>query len=320
MSSNNVFLTFKCDLLQRSTVYRILKQQEEEGHVNPKPIPGRNRSTTVEEDHNISEFIRRSGFNTAQQCLVELDLQISLPTIRRRWNNIGYHHQIPAEKELLTVQHKEQRMAFALDHIVWNNEWECTIFSDEKVFSTDESGRVTLWRTRGSRYAEENIHFRQRCGRITLGFWGCMSSHGPGPLARITPHMNSEEYINILSDVMMPYIAETFPGVPYVNFVQDNSGVHRARVVQDWLAAQPNLNTLNWPAKSPDLNVIENLWGIITQEWDPQIQRTREALAQYVVNKWEGLRARPALFQNLIESMPRRLNAVIENNGSATRY
>src|SRR5580765_5396605 len=211
-------------------------------------------------------------------------------------------------------------MAFALQHLGWNDEWMATIFSDEKVFSTDENGRVTLWRLRGTRYAEENVRFRQRSGRITLGFWGCMTSHGPGPLVRTTPHMNSEEYIQILSDVMLPYIAETFPGIPYVNFIQDNSGVHRARVVQDWLAAQPNLRTLNWPAKSPDMNVIENLWGIIVQEWDPQVQRTREALAQHVFNQWEGLRARPAIFQNLVASMPQRLNAVIKNQGNVTRF
>jgi len=195
-----------------------------------------------------------------------------------------------------------------------------TIFSDKKVFSKDEKRRVTLWRTKGTRYAEENVKFRQQSGRITLGFWGCMSLCGPGPLVRTTPHMNSEEYIQILSNVMLPYIAETFPRIPFVNFVQDNSGVHRARVVQNWLAAQCNLRTLNWPAKSPDMNVIENLWGIVVQEWDPRVQRTQEDLAQHVFNVWESLHARPALFENLVASMPQRLNAVIENQGSVTRF
>jgi len=254
------------------------------------------------------------------QVKAALRVNCSTRTIRRRWQRSGFSHHIPAQNEVLSAQHKEQRMAFALEHLAWRDEWMTTIFSDEKVFSTDENARVTLWRMRETRYAEENIRFRQRCGRITLGFWGCMTSHGPGPLVRTTPHMNSEEYIRILSDVMLPYIAETFPDVPYVNFVQDNSGVHRARVVQNWLAAQPNLRTLNWPAKSPDMNVIENLWGIIVQEWDPQVRRTREALAQHVFNQWEGLRARPELFQNLVASMPQRLNAVIENYGSATRF
>lgn len=254
------------------------------------------------------------------QIKIEQGLECSTRTIRRRLKENGYFHRIPAQKELLTEHHKEQRMGFALEHVEWNDEWTTTIFSDEKVFSTDENGKVTLWRTRGTRYAQENVRFRQRSGRITLGFWGCMSSRGPGPLVRTTPHMNSEEYINILSNVMMPYVAETFPGIPYVNFIQDNSGVHRSRIVRNWLAAQPNLRTLNWPAKSPDLNVIENLWGIVVQKWNPRIQRTREALAQHVLDQWEDLRARPELFQNLVASMPQRLNAVINNQGSVTRF
>lgn len=209
-------------------------------------------------------------------------------------------------------------MAFALEHLPWEEEWAITIFSDEKVFSTDENGRVTLWRTRGTRYAKENIRFRARCGRITLGFWGYMTSRGPGPLVPTTPHMNSVEYIHILSNVMLPYIAETFPDKPIVNFLQDNSGV--ARIVQDWLAQQPNLRTLDFPAKSPDLNVIENLWAAIIKEWDPQIRRTREALSQYVLDKWENLRARPELYNNLVYSMAQRLYNVIENNGGVTRF
>jgi len=97
---------------------------------------------------------------------------------------------------------------------------------------------------------------------------------------------------------MLPYITETFPSISYVNFIDDNSGVHRTRV-QDWLAAQPNIRTLDWPAKSPSLNVIENLWGII-QKWNSQVQWTCEALEQHVFNQWESLRARPAIFQNLV--------------------
>lgn len=291
-----------------------------EGHANPLPIPGRPRVLQEEDDNNIFETINGNGFQSSRQIVSDLNIDCSARTVQRRLREHGYYHHIPAQKETLTANHKEQRLAFALEHLGWQEEWMCTIFSDEKVFSTDESGRVTLWRTKGTRYAEENVYFRDRCGRITLGFWGCMTSLGPGPLVRTTAHMNSEEYIQILSDVMMPYFAETFPGIPYVNFVQDNSGVHRARIVQDWLAEQPNLRTLNWPAKSPDLNVIENVWGIMVQEWDSHIRRTREALEQYVLEKWEGLRARPAFFQNLVNSMPQRLNSVIENNGSVTRF
>lgn len=120
-------------------------------------------------------------------------MQCSLFTIRRRLRENGNCHHIPAQKELLREHHKEQRMAFALEHFNWNDEWMTTIFQDEKVLSTDENGKVTLWKMKGTRYAQENVRFRERSGRITLGFWGCISSHVSGPLVRITPHINSEE-------------------------------------------------------------------------------------------------------------------------------
>lgn len=306
--------------MQERTVRRIMTKFNTEGHVNPSPIPGRPKLLTEEENNLILNSIQQNGFQSTRQIISNLELNCCDKTVQRRLRDVGYYHHIPAQKEVLTVNHMEQRMAFALEHLRWEEEWMCTVFSDEKVFSTDENGRVTLWRTKGTRYAQENIRFRARCGRITLAFWGCMTSRGPGPLVQTTPHMDSEEYIHILSNEMMPYIAETFPDIPYVNFVQDNSGVHRARIVQNWLARQPNLRTLNWSAKSPDLNVIENLWAEVVREWDPQIRRTREALAQHVIEKWEGLRARPVLFENLTTSMPQRLNSVIDANGGVTRF
>ncbi|KYQ52443.1 hypothetical protein ALC60_08458 [Trachymyrmex zeteki] len=88
---------------------------------------------------------------------------------------------------------------------------------------------------KGTRYAQENVRFRERSGRITLGFWGCISSHVSGPLVRITPHI----YVHVLSNVMMLYMAKTFSGISYVNFIR--------------------LRTLNYSVKSPNLNVIENV-------------------------------------------------------------
>lgn len=74
----------------------------------------------------------------------DIGLRCSVRTIRRRLKENEYFHHIPAQKELINAHHKEQRMAFALQHFAWNDEWMVTIFSDEKVFSTNENGRVTL--------------------------------------------------------------------------------------------------------------------------------------------------------------------------------
>ena len=85
---------------------------------------------------------------------------------------------------------------------------------------------------------------------------------GPGELVEVSGRMTGEQYVEILRDVMIPTVRLHYPeGIIYL--CQDNCRVHTCRVVQEWFATQPEVICLPWPAKSPDLNPIENLWGLM---------------------------------------------------------
>ncbi|XP_077275854.1 uncharacterized protein LOC143904796 [Temnothorax americanus] len=103
--------------ISESSVRRIARRYDTLGHVNPSPIPGRLRGTNAEEDQEILNVIQQSGFHSSRQIRLNVDLTCSDRTVRRRLHNAGYHHRIPAQREVFSHRHKEQRLGFAMEHL-----------------------------------------------------------------------------------------------------------------------------------------------------------------------------------------------------------
>ncbi len=89
---------------------------------------------------------------------------------------------------------------------------------------------------------------------------GCISADGMGSLHVLEGTMNAEMYIKVLEKHMLPSRRRLFQGRPCV-FQQDNAKPHTAAITTAWLHSR--VWVLNWPACSPDLSPIENIWHII---------------------------------------------------------
>ena len=85
--------------------------------------------------------------------------------------------------------------------------------------------------------------------------WGCISWFVPGTVTAVNGNINLIKYQDILEDHLWRVIAQHFPqgGRGYI-FQDDNAQVDRA------YKSPNNILSLTWPAQSPDLNIIENLF------------------------------------------------------------
>ncbi|KJZ68257.1 hypothetical protein HIM_12350 [Hirsutella minnesotensis 3608] len=123
----------------------------------------------------------------------------------------------------------------------------------------------------------------------------------------------------------LPTIAE-----PGYTFAQDNASTHMAAIVQAWLGCRIEENgveLVDWPAYSPDLNPIENVWKMLKErihETHPELAdlpknyASKQRLCEAAAEAWEDLE--DDTLNHLVESMPRRLQAVIDARGWYTKY
>jgi hypothetical protein len=100
-------------------------------------------------------------------------------------------------------------------------------------------------------------------------------------------------------------------------FQQDNDPKHRSRVVKKWLHDH-GVTEMEFPPYSPDLNPIENVWSEFKRHVSERETKTIDQLQDVILDEWEKVSIDSIV--KLIESMPKRVQAVIAANGDHIPY
>ncbi|EXX64600.1 IS630 family transposase [Rhizophagus irregularis DAOM 181602=DAOM 197198] len=215
----------------------------------------------------------------------------------------GIHSHVAAKKPFISKRHASARISWCEKYKEKTaRDWAQVIFSDESSIEIGKHGRKSVM------------------------VWGCFAGGIKGPLIFCDENkegnekINSNTYVRILNKHLHPFHHTVCKLTGRAaSFQQDNAPIHTAKITKDWLKKN-KIAIIDWPANSPDLNLIENIWkqlkdNIQSREVFP---RTVGELKATLSEEWENLDC--SIFEEVVVSMPQRINAVLEAKGGPTHY
>ncbi len=142
--------------------------------------------------------------------------------------------------------------------------------------------------------------------------WAAMSSAGVGPLCFLKSTVNAAIYQEILEHFMLPSADKLYGDADFI-FQQELAPAHTSKGTKSWFNDH-GVTVLDWPANTPDLNPIENLWSIVKRKMRDTRPNNADELKATVKETWASIPPQQCL--KLITSMPRRIEAVIKAKGA----
>lgn len=290
----------------KSTIQSILERNNKTSKL------GRPRKTTEAVDSKIIVAIKRNRFSSNSS--LGKSFHLSKETIRRRALEKGIRSRI-AVVDKLTKKHKKERKQWCRGHRT--TDFSNYLFTDEVSFELKDCSnakRAFVHRRVNEKYAPSCVVPFTTQNRARLMFWGAISKYGPGPLACVEGSITADKYISILQEHLQPYL-ETIPLSRLLKLVfqQDNAPPHKAK--KTILALQHlGVKVSTWPALSPDLNVIENVWAILKRSVRKRNPTTLPELRFAVQEEWKKI-VTSSLCGRLFDSIRKRINCVLSRGG-----
>lgn len=289
----------------RSTISRYLKC----GDTNKRQNCGRKRILNNRSLRRISRVVNNKPVS-ASYLISTLGLKCTSQTLRNsmRNNNILWRKCKPMI--YLSTGNKTKRLEYCRTTLCRNIQWNNVIFSDEKRFCLDGIENLMYgWSNNNKRH----VIMKRHSGGGGIMVWAAISPSSKSELVIIEGRLNSQRYVEMLESNLLPMMG------PEQQYQQDNAPIHVSALTKKWFISK-NIPLLPWPARSPDLNIIENVWAHMCKDvyMNGKQYSSINELKIAVLRSWDKIDF--DYINTLYSSINKRLLDVIDVKGALIKY
>ena len=217
------------------------------------------------------------------------------------------------KQESLSQTQRDYRVYFCKTITLWSGYMLPWVFTDECMLAVNPERR----RLRVLRGVDSPEKFVDVQGYpIKVMVCGCIGQDFRGPLVRISGNLDAIAYQKLLQcSEIFEKLKDRYGTAQSFVFQQDGARPYTAKSTQTFLAGRAITlpKETHWPANSPDLNVIENLWGIVKRQVDYSVVKDADSLYEEAKRVWESVDLQT--INKLIKDFDPRLKACLALRG-----
>lgn len=211
----------------------------------------------------------------------------------------------------MTSEHLNQRENWAIFYQNYN--WNNVIWSDETTISIQSNKLSKIWIHKDDTVINGVVKYP-----LKIHIWGCILKNYKLIVYIYDKTMNSAKYITILKKKLLPRIRsyEKRMGDKII-FQQDNATCHTSFEMCEFFSTN-NIEVMFWPANSPDLNPIENIWSILKKNVGKIKVKNKQELIDTILDQVSKLKI--TTINKVIDSMDNRIDELFDNSFGSINY